>query len=403
MNTDILVVGCGPAGATAAVGLAKLGYQPIVVGRSRGHEVTEGLSSRVLSTLRYCDFASTLETLSSTVPRRSEWNGESVSVNSESLVCRTSFDQALLQDLQRQGICHLDGLIEGLKFDSGQWTCRARLADGQTQQISANYLVDARGRASPLPRTGRVRGPDSVSVYQNWAVASGEPFTTVATTAVGWLWLADDGRGNLYTQLTTDSQSRNFQSKGDIPEAILVQLAEAGIHYPKMNNMTPVGSPGARSSTPIFSGQVISQNCIRIGDAAMAPDPLSGSGVFMALSSALIAPAVINTILQRPEEADLARSFYRDRLSHQFLRLGRMGRDFYQMESRWNSAPFWGNRRQWPDSKLLESSDTVIDVEQRAVVNGGWIECKTVAITEQSPQGIWKVDNRDALRRIREK
>jgi len=39
-------------------------------------------------------------------------------------------------------------------------------------------------------------------------------------------------------------------------------------------------------------------------------DPLSGNGIFQSLSSALVAPAVINTLLRQPDSADLARRFY---------------------------------------------------------------------------------------------
>jgi ATP-binding cassette subfamily B protein len=62
--------------------------------------------------------------------------------------------------------------------------------------------------------------------------------------------------------------------------------------------------------------------------ARSAVDPLSGNGIFQALSSAFLAPAVVNTLLRAPGQAALAKRFYQERLDHLFLRFARIGRDF---------------------------------------------------------------------------
>jgi flavin-dependent dehydrogenase len=64
----------------------------------------------------------------------------------------------------------------------------------------------------------------------------------------------------------------------------------------------------SRTNAPIEDG------LIRVGDAALAMDPLSGHGVFEAIASARAAAAVINTILRRPDDAELARAFYQERV-----------------------------------------------------------------------------------------
>jgi hypothetical protein len=125
----------------------------------------------------------------------------------------------------------------------------------------------------------------------------------------------------------------------------------------------------------------------------MAVDPLSGNGIFQSLSSALIAPAVINTLLQHPAERALAAQFYRERVHHTFFRFARMGRDFYRMESRWQASEFWRQRQAWPDDEPSHSAaaPAFVGVENRPVVAGGRIRLQPVAVTSDQPLGIWHV------------
>jgi hypothetical protein len=149
----------------------------------------------------------------------------------------------------------------------------------------------------------------------------------------------------------------------------------------------------ARGSTSILQGELVTSNTLRAGDAAMAVDPLSGNGIFQSLSSALIAPAVINTLLRYPAERTLATRFYQDRVRHTFLRFARMGRDFYRMETRWPTAPFWRQRQGWPDAEPshADTAPTLLGIESRPVVAADRICARDVAITSDQPLGVWHV------------
>ncbi|MBY4871381.1 hypothetical protein K6W76_33745, partial [Burkholderia anthina] len=52
-RTPIAVLGAGPAGAAAALGLARLGYPVTVVSEWRHFDAVEGVSGRVLQGLRH--------------------------------------------------------------------------------------------------------------------------------------------------------------------------------------------------------------------------------------------------------------------------------------------------------------------------------------------------------------
>ena len=162
-----------------------------------------------------------------------------------------------------------------------------------------------------------------------------------------------------------------------------------------LDGSDPCDTVNARTSTPVLCRNAIGADWIRVGDAAMAVDPLSGNGIFQSLSSALVAPAVINTLLRQPDSADLARHFYQDRLDHLFMRFARTGRDFYRMEGRWPDRPFWAARQSWPDDEPMHQANdpAAIRVEDRPIVCDGTIQKRPVVITKDQPLGIWRLGN----------
>ena len=123
----------------------------------------------------------------------------------------------------------------------------------------------------------------------------------------------------------------------------------------------------------------------------MAVDPLSGNGIFQSLSSALQAPVVINTLLRRPERAELARQFHQQRVEQLYLRFARIGRDFYAQEQSRVGQPFWARRQGWPDAQPLHQAADwqAVRVERRPVLRDGLVDEAEVVVTADQPLGVW--------------
>jgi len=380
----IVVLGAGPAGAATAIGLRRLGYPVTVVSDWRRFAAVEGVSQRVLEGLRHAGLGGALSEAAMPATRQVRWNGEHLQMNQEFLLDRQRFDRALRADLAQAGVTLVEGRIREVARAEGH---QVRLDDGQ--MLQAEFLVEARGRQAPLA-ADRLRGPETISLLNVWHDAPGAPASAVESLDDGWSWMARLADGRCYWQITLDAQG--VPTKAALPEycatrrrdsALVAELFGAQAMEPAQVH--------ARSSTAILAGECVGDDWIRVGDAAMAVDPLSGNGIFQSLSSALQAPVVINTLLRRPERAALARQFHQQRVEQLFMRFARIGRDFYGQEQTRAGLPFWARRGRWPDAQPLHLAADwqSVQVARRPVLREGFVDEAEVVVTADQPLGVW--------------
>ena len=380
----IVVLGAGPAGAATAIGLRRLGYTVKVVSQWRRFAAVEGVSQRVLEGLRHAGLGGALGHAAMPATRQVHWNGQHLHMNQEFLLDRQRFDRALRDDLQRAGVGVVEGRVREVVHEGGH---RVRLDDGQV--LIADFLVEARGRQAPLA-ADRLRGPETVSLLNAWQGSPTAPASAVESLEDGWAWMARLEDGRCYWQVTLDaaglpgkSELGAYCADRRCQSALVAELFDERARVPAQVH--------ARSSTAIVAGECVGQDWIRVGDAAMAVDPLSGNGIFQSLSSALQAPVVINTLLRRPERAELARQFHQQRIEQLFLRFARIGRDFYGQEQTRMEQPFWARRRGWPDAQALHVAADwqSVRVARRPVLREGFVDEAEVVVTGDQPLGVW--------------
>ena len=385
--STILILGAGPAGAAVALGLRRLGYRVSIVSEWRRFPALEGVSLRVLEALRAAGLEHALVDATLPSQRKVSWNGQQHAQNIEWLLDRPRFDRGLREDLQRAGVELIEGRV--LAVQSSAAGHRVQI-EGHAD-LQADFLVESRGRQAPALGKG-LRGPETVSLLNRWQGVPGATASAVESIEQGWVWMARQADGCCYWQLTVDVASAALPGKAQLLDycrerrrtsalatAFFAAGPEVDVHL------------HARSSTAILCPQVCGDNWIRVGDAAMAVDPLSGNGIFQSLSSALQAPVVINTLLRAPERAALAQQFHRQRVEQLFLRFARIGRDFYADEQRWQDQPFWKARRQWPDAELAHkpADFSAVSVQQAPVLRDGLVDEAEVVVTADQPLGVW--------------
>ena len=387
--TDIVILGAGPAGAAVALGLKRLGHSVTLISEWRRFAALEGVSVRVLEALRGVGLHQALAQAALPSQRQVNWNGQQHAQNIEYLLDRPLFDRGLREDLRLAGV----ELIEGRVLTVQSSTNGHRIEIDGREPLLAPFLVEARGRQAPAIGKG-LRGPETVSLLNRWQGSPGSTASAVESLEDGWAWMARRADGQCYWQWTVDVASAGLPGK-----AMLLDYCRQRREGSRLATAFFAGAAQsdlqlhARSSTAILSPQVCGENWIRVGDAAMAVDPLSGNGIFQSLSSALQAPAVINTLLCKPERTALAQRFHQQRVGQLFLRFARIGRDFYADEQRWPDQPFWQARRSWPDAEVAhaEADFNALRIERAPVLRDGLVDEAEVVITVDQPLGIWHV------------
>lgn len=390
-SPDILVLGGGPAGLVSAVSLARKGWRVALVAHPRRSAV-EGFSAQAVSTLRIagCDHA--LAALGPEAPRTVYWNGETRAIHAEILVERGRLDAALARDAREARIAvHTARLISFRRIPGG-WSATLAGRDGRTQALSARFLIEARGLAAPSGGAGE-SAPDTLALIGRWRLARADPFTAVAGFRSGWAWCAHIGDGTCSLSLFVSAKRPDLPRRSRLPEfyrGLLRDIPEAASW---LGGAADLVSVTARKATARLISPAAGPDFLRLGDAAFTIDPLSGHGTFEAIRAALTTPALVNTLLERPDASALAQDFHRNRVEESFVRHARVGRDFYRMEQRWSAESFWAERQAWPDDELAHPSpfSAPSSIAVRPVIEEDWIVPRDVVVTPDHPMGVWRI------------
>src|SRR5690606_36143286 len=196
-------------------------------------------------------------------------------------------------EIVRDRITGIERTAEGWLVETGQG------------RWSGRYLVEARGRRAP---GRRLRGPATTALGRLFEGVPATARTAVAGFLEGWAWYAStgDGTGALHILLPS---ARPLPKRAALPEFFESLLDRIGGARDWGGAGHGAGEVLARHAEAGRAVSPVEDRLSRVGDAALAMDPLSGHGVFEAVASARAAAPVVNTILRRPDAAGLARRF----------------------------------------------------------------------------------------------
>ncbi|MEX0302746.1 MAG: NAD(P)/FAD-dependent oxidoreductase [Leisingera sp.] len=368
---DIAIAGGGPAGSVAAVLLARAGFSVALATLPPCATRFEGMSARVAAILDRHRLP--LLGVGPAAQRHVSWGAFQGGQNCEHLTDRSRFDAGLLEAARAEGVSIFFAAVSSVRPDEG----RIRLADGRS--ISARLLIEARGRRAPRQRAdlnrAELAGPETISVAGFVPPQAGDMLAPrIEARTSGWIWSVPAGRDRLWLQAVGSAASLG-RTGGKAAVAALWRTVAGATPIPPQ--------PAVHAIAPRLAAPELDPRCPRLGDAAVALDPLSGHGMFWAVSSALMAEPMARALLAG--ETDLARDFYRNRVAETFWRQARVGRDFYREAGL--QGQFWKERAAWPDDAPAHETDIRPHVGTRVVVQDGQLARREVLITRDAPGG----------------
>lgn len=352
---DVCVVGGGPAGATVALRLSRLGKRVILFEKAafpRPH-VGESLPARIVSLLEAQGLHAGALASGYVASRKSTvaWAGQTtrfeVQGGASLLVDRAELDLALLSAAERSpGVTvRQNARVVRLTRAGDMW--EARLNTGPAAR--ARFVVEATGRARLLPRDRTALGASTLAMYAYFrgAQTSEDADTFVESGQDAWYWGAPLPRGLFNATVFVDPGRA---------ESYDTLLRRSALLSPVLAHAQRERGPYVCDATPYLDRRAVSPFALKVGDAALSLDPLSSQGVYTAMGTALHAAVVLHTMIDRPHDTELAAAFYRSRLQSSAAFHKEAAAAFYDRQAAVTGSELWQRRAALFTAKPVRSA-----------------------------------------------
>lgn len=387
---DAAVVGAGPAGSATARWLALQGWRVALLERTRfeAPRIGESLAPNLQEPLRELGLWSEFLALAPLPSwgNGSLWGDAAQQSHSHLLnpygcgwhVDRRAFDHLLAHAAAAAGASLFEGvtLQRSVHWEGCWWletTPSTLQAEAPDETLCARVLIDATGRRAQVARAlgaQRMLFDRLVGVAVHWAGvdAAEQGHLLVEAAREGWWYSAPLPGG---AQHDTDAMIAMLMTDADLCGRLRLTVAESWQAILQSTQATRQRlGPAHRISTPQVhcshsqrlrrDGASDAGLWLAVGDATLAVDPISGSGVLRALRTARAAADTVSELLARPHAWKGTLAAYeaeRDKECTNYL-LDRA--QYYAAEQRFDT-PFW-QRRQVMRLCLADAADRTLAV-----------------------------------------
>jgi flavin-dependent dehydrogenase len=348
-STQVLVVGGGPAGSTAATLLAREGFDVALLEKQVGPRYHIG-ESLLPAALHVFDLLGIREQMDSYgFYRKSgaffEWASLKWELDFEQVlntysyqVRRAEFDKLLLDYAKSQGVKVFEGVEVGkLSFDRER-PCSAiwgeAIKDGSSGEISFDYLIDASGRAG-LMSTRYLQNRQYHQEFQNlgiwgyWKNADIEKIRPAGSTVSasmndgsGWIWAIPLHDGTISVGLVINQALyKAKRANAGLEEVYLNGIADCPCVKELLAPAELVSSVKVEQDYSYTADKFSGPGYFILGDAACFLDPLLSTGVHLATLSATMAAASLTSVLRNEVTENQASAYFDRGFRHTYLRL----------------------------------------------------------------------------------
>jgi len=332
-DCDVLVIGGGPAGSTAATLLAGRGYHVTLLEKAhhpRFH-IGESLLPANLPLLEKLGVADAVKAIG-----MEKWGAEFVSPwhehkqtgeFSEAMdksmpmayqVRRAEFDEILIRNASRKNARVVEGCqVQEVDFlpDNAGALARARHEDGAIETVRARFVLDASGRdtllANRFKAKQRNKKHNSAAIYAHFSGAVRNPGRAEGNITIfwfehGWFWFIPLSGGATSIGAVTWPYYLKTRKKKPLDQFLRETIALCAPLNQLLQNAELISPVEATGNFSYVCDHTHGSNYLLLGDAYTFIDPVFSSGVMLAMHSAFVATDTVDTCLREPRHAAAA-------------------------------------------------------------------------------------------------